>query len=175
MSQICEDLRKHTPRIVELWEQAIEAEPWILPRQLAKPDFMPELVDKIAAATVCTPPTRESLLALAGTAARHAAGRAAEGADHGRVVLEYYFLRSAIWTYFGERQGEATEEDLQTILFVDVAVSLATRAALLGYYRREFERQGTWSGALDRLVDETPLLWESDRRRRRSGPGRAEP
>ncbi|HEX2718518.1 MAG TPA: hypothetical protein VHM67_12625 [Gemmatimonadaceae bacterium] len=165
MARICDDLRAHTPRIVELWERAIELEPWILPRQLAKPDFMPELIDGIATCSVCTPPTRESVSALAQMAARHAAGRALEGAEHGRVLHEYYFARSAIWSYFGERQEETTADDLQTILYVDVAVSLATRAALLGYYRVEFERQGTWSGALDRLVDETPLLWEADRRR----------
>ena len=160
MTHLCEDLRANTSRMVDLWERAVAAEPWVLPRQLAKRDFVPDLVTAIAEATVCLPPTRTSVLALAQTAARHAAERAAEGADHARVVIEYYFLRNAIWTYFGERQRDAAE-DLQAIVYVDLAVSVATRAALLGYYRREFEAQGEWPEALDRLVDEVPLLWES--------------
>ena len=170
MMQLCDDLRVNTTRMVEYWERAVAAEPWILPRQLAKPDFVPDLVAAIAEATVCLPPTRASVLALAETAARHAAGRAAEGADHARVVIEYYFLRNAIWAYFGERQRDAGE-DLQAIVYVDIAVSVATRAALLGYYRREFEAQGEWPEALDRLVDEVPLLWDS---RPASKAGRAD-
>ena len=146
-----------------LWERAVAAEPWILPRQLATPDFVPDLVAAIAKATVCLPPTRASVLALAQAAAGHAAGRAAEGADHARVVIEYYFLRNAIWAYFGERERDAAE-DLQAIVYVDVAVSVATRAALLGYHQREFEARGEWPEALDRLVDEVPLLWDSARR-----------
>lgn len=144
-------------------------EPWVLPRQLARPDFVPDLVAAIAEATVCLPPTRSAVLALAQTAARHAAGRAAVGAEHSRVVLEYYFLRSAIWTYFGERH-QSVDEGLQAILYVDVAVSVATRAALLGYYQPQFDTQGEWPAVLDRLVDEAPLLWESARPALRSSP-----
>jgi hypothetical protein len=171
MSRLCDDLRANTPRIVALWERAVEQEPWILPRQLARPDFVPDLVAAIAAAVVCVPPTRPSVLALAEAAARHAAGRAAAGAEHARVVLEYYFLRNAIWAYFGERRPGSAEEELRAILYVDVAVSVATRAALLGYYRREFESRGAWPAALDRLVDELPPLWELGRGRAASSSG----
>lgn len=157
MTALCEDLKANTERIVKLWEHGVEQEPWILPRQLARPDFVPELVASIAEATLCLPPSRPSLIALATTAARHARGRAAEGTDHTRVVLEYYFLRGAIWAYFRERR-DAADADLRAILFVDVAISIATRAALMGYYRREFDARGTWPGILERLVDETPLL-----------------
>ena len=173
MSQLCDDLTRDPARIVALWERAVAAEPWILPRQLAKPDFVPDLVRAIAAATVCLPPTRESVLALAEAAARHAAGRAAEGVDHARVVIEYYFLRNAIWAYFGRWRRDAAQEELQAIVYVDVAISVATRAALLGYYRRQFEADGEWPEALDRLVDEIPLLWESERQTKSSAGERA--
>jgi hypothetical protein len=163
MQRLCDELRASTDRIVELWTSAAEREPWILPRQHALPDFVPDLVSAIADATVCDPPTRESVYALAEAAALHAAGRAAQGTDHSRVVIEYYFLRSAIWAYLDERNRNV-DEDLRAILYVDVAVSVATRAALLGYYRKEYEQQGGWRSAVDRLVDETPLLWDRTRR-----------
>lgn len=160
-TKLCDDMRMNAPRIVALWEEAVEREPWILPRQLARADFVPDMVEAIATATVCLPPTRTTLLALAKAASEHASGRAAAGADHARVVLEYYFLRNAIWAYFGERQHEIEqEEEMRAILHVDVAVSLATRAALLGYYQHEFAQRGEWPAALDRLVDELPPLWD---------------
>lgn len=158
MQEICEDLKRHTPQLLKLWEVALEREPWILPRLHARSDFVPEVIAAIADTTLCAPPARESVLALATVAARHASARALLGVDHSRVVLEYYILRNAVWSYFHEGDnGEPAE--LQAILFVDVAISIATRAALLGYYRRELEAEGRWEGALDRLVDETPLMW----------------
>ena len=173
VARLCEELRSNAPRIVALWERAVAREPWILPRQHARPDFVPDLVTAIAAATVCVPPTRHAVRELAETAARHATGRRAEGVAHARVVLEYYFLRSAIWAYFGERHDAATAE-LRVILYVDVAVSVATRAALLGYYRRELEAQGSWPDALDRLVDELPPIWQTDRREGGEAPAAAD-
>jgi hypothetical protein len=163
MQTLCEDLKANTPQLLRLWEQALQHEPWILPRQHARPDFVPELIAVIADTILCAPPTRSSVLALANVAAAHASRRAMLGVDHSRVVLEYYILRNAVWTYF--REGEGGEHgELQAILFLDVAISMATRAALLGYYRRELEAEGRWEGALDRLVDETPLMWVKKQR-----------
>jgi hypothetical protein len=160
MTRMCDDLTVNAPRIVALWDRAVESEPWIAPRQVARPDFVPDLVEAIAGAAVCLPPSRASVLALARAAAAHASRRAIAGAEHSRIMVEYYFLRNAIWAYFGERHAEIDDDDLRAILFVDMAISIATRAALLGYYRREFEQQGTWPGVLERLVDELPPLWE---------------
>ncbi|HVE79463.1 MAG TPA: hypothetical protein VNA89_11400 [Gemmatimonadaceae bacterium] len=166
MEQLCDDLKMHTPRIVGLWDQAVDAEPWLLPREHARSDFVPDLVHALAETTLCDRPTRESVLALAATAARHAEARAHAGVDHSRVVLEYYLLRNALWAYFDEKAE--SEEALGAILYLDVAISMATRAALLGYYRGELETRGRWEGALERLVDETPLMWT--RRQRPARP-----
>ena len=103
------------------------------------------------------------MLVLAETAARHATARAGEGADHARVVLEYYLLRNAVWSYFREKAASGPDEE-RAIMLVDLAISVATRAALLGYHRRELERQHRWGGALKRLVDEAPPVWGVDAR-----------
>lgn len=160
MPTLCSELKESATRIAELWDHATELEPWILPRQRARPDFVPAIVEAIADTIVCSPPSRASALHLAETAEKHAASRASEGADHARVALEYYLLRNAFWRYFRERSG-GPQDDLQSILYVDIAVSLATRAALLGCYRQEFERRGpeAWREALERLVDESPVMW----------------
>ena len=162
MRAICDQLKANQPRLIDLWERAIDHEPWILPRQHAQADFVPDVISAIADAILCSPPSRASVMMLAETAARHATARAVEGTDHGRVVLEYYLLRNAVWTYFREKDV-GDEEELQAILFVDIAISMATRGALLGYYRSELERQERWEGALDRLVDETPLMWAREK------------
>ena len=156
----CDRLKRHTDRIAELWNRAIEREPWILGRELARPDFVPELVHLMAEATLCDPPSRQSIMHLAEAAARHAAGRATAGAEHARVVLEYYLLRNAMWAFFREHREEELRNAI-AILHVDLAISIATRAALIGYYQREFEAQGEWPAALHRLVDDVPLVWES--------------
>lgn len=158
--ELCDQLKQHTDRIAELWNAAIEREPWILGREHARPDFVPELVHLMAEATLCDPPSRESILVLAEAAARHATGRAAAGAEHARVVLEYYLLRNALWAYFREYREHEFRNAI-AILHVDLAISVATRAALIGYYRREFEVQDEWPAALHRLVDEVPLVWET--------------
>ena len=163
MQALCDDLKSNTRAIALLWDVAVDLEPWILPRQHARSDFVPELVSLIADCILCSRPSRESVLALAQAAARHAGARASSGADATRVVFEYYLLRNAMWTYFRQRNsppaGGTDGKEVQAILFVDVAISMATRAALLGYHRPELEAQDRWSGALDRLVDETPLMW----------------
>ena len=156
---ICDALRRSTARIAELWDAAIDREPWILTREHARSDFVPELVTLMAEATLCDPPSRASILGLAQAAARHAEGRAASGADHTRLVLEYYVLRNTLWAFFRELGDQDTRNAI-AILHVDLAISVATRAALIGYYRVEFESQGEWPQALDRLVDEIPLVWE---------------
>ena len=155
---LCEELRGRCTSIVDLWNTAVELEPWILSGEHARADFVPELVECIAEATLCDPPSRRSIFVLAETAARHATARAEAGADHARVVLEYYLLRNAIWAFFRER-SEREAPGAAAILHVDLAISIATRAALIGYYRLQFEAQGQWPGALHRLVDEIPLVW----------------
>ena len=158
---LCEELRANAVRVTVLWDSAIDQEPWILPRELASSDFVPEIVTDICDAAICCPPTRDALLSLASVAAQHASMRATAGADHSRIVLEYYLLRNALWAYFRERRA-SDEEDLRAILVVDLAISIATRAALIGYYRDDFEAQARWVGALDRLVDEVPVLWVTE-------------
>ncbi len=157
--ELCEELRRRTERISELWNAAIEKEPWILGRELAGPEFVPELVECMADATLCDPPSRAAILLLAETAARHAAERASAGAEHARLVLEYYLLRNAVWAFFREYREQELGNAI-AILHVDLAISIATRAALIGFYRGEFEQQGEWPAALHRLVDEVPLVWE---------------
>ena len=164
---LCDQLKRRTERIAELWNTAIDQEPWILGREHARPDFVPELVHLMAEATLCDPPSRDSILLLAEAAARHAAGRAEAGAEHARVVLEYYLLRNALWAFFRECREQEFRNAI-AILHVDLAISIATRAALIGYYRLEFEQQGEWPAALVRLVDEVPLVWEQRSHRRAS-------
>lgn len=166
--ELCDELKRRTDRITELWSAAIEREPWILGRELAGPDFVPELVECMADATLCNLPSRTAILLLAETAARHAAERAAAGAEHARLVLEYYLLRNAVWAFFRECP-EQERDDTIAILHVDLAISIATRAALIGYYRGEFERQGEWPAALHRLVDEVPVVWEESAARPSDG------
>ena len=156
---LCDALKRNTIRIAELWDAAIDREPWLLSREHARADFVPELVTLMAEATLCDPPSRTSIHELAQAAARHAAGRAESGAEHSRVVFEYYLLRNALWAFFREL-GEHDLRNAMAILHVDLAISIATRAALIGFYRSQFEAQGEWPQAIDRLVDEIPLVWD---------------
>ena len=41
---------------------------------------------------------------------------------------------------------------------IDSAITLATRATLVGYHRAEYESQGPWDNVVDRLVEDAPLF-----------------
>ncbi|MFL5582709.1 MAG: hypothetical protein ACJ8AO_20280 [Gemmatimonadaceae bacterium] len=91
--------------------------------------------------------------AVAAAVAHGRAGRPA-GLDEDAVLHEYDLLRRAalrVVLRLGERDVPRVYEVMARL---DDAISVATRAALLGYYAPEFEARGDWSHRLHALCAE---------------------
>ena len=174
MKALCDVMKVGTAEVIELWEQASHQQPWLLLPEHDRVDHIPEVLQYVADAVLCEQPTRAGLLKLAEVAAKHGEDRVTQGMPDILVLNEYHLLRDAIWAFFrrlahtrlelGEqaagagapRPGTAAE----AILRVDTALTVATRASLLGYHRAHLERNGRWEGAMERLVDDGAFLFD---------------
>ena len=68
---------------------------------------------------------------------------------------DFHLLRQAAWETLRERlPGEAASS---AILRIDVAISVCTRAALLGYHYRELGPEQRWETLLEETTRESPL------------------
>ena len=179
MNALCDVLKVGTPEVIGLWEDASHQQPWLLLPEHDRVDHIPEVIECVADAVLCEQPTRDGLLRLAQIAAKHGEDRIAQGMPDILVLNEYHLLRDAIWAFFrrlahsrydGSGAGRVGAEAAasaprptaaaEAILRVDTALTVATRASLLGYHRAHLERSGRWEGAMERLVDEGAFLFD---------------
>ena len=156
LEQVCMALKADVHEVIGLWEGAAKREPWILLPQQDRTDSLPECLERLADAALTEPPKRSALLALATSAAEHGKHRSDMGMPDTLVLSEYYLLRNALWSYLSLK-GMTQDDVMPALNRIDVALTLATRASMLGYHREQLEKTGTWKGTLEGLVDESPL------------------
>jgi hypothetical protein len=171
MKALCDVLKVSTAEVVRLWEEASVRQPWLLLPEHDRVDHLPEVLECVADAVLCEQPTREGLLALARAAAKHGHDRVRQGLPDILVLSEYHLLRDAIWAFFRRladqgHTGDAAHTTVRPamtaegILRVDTALTVATRASLLGYHQEHLEAAGRWEGAIERVVDEGAFLFD---------------
>lgn len=161
--EVSRDLQANTERVVRRWEDRIREEPWSRLPDDWRVDHLPAVIEGLAATALGMPADREAVRGRIEEIARHGSERSRQGLEEVHVLREYHYLRLAIADYMFERWGPE-ESALDALIRVDAAITMATRASLLGYHRSNLEEQGTWSDALDRLIEDSPLLIERDRR-----------
>ncbi len=153
---VCEDLKAHVPEIVKEWESITHEEPWTSLPKAHRIDELPAVAIGLFDAALCVPADpgahRQKVLA----AVLHGEQRREHGLPDAVLLTEFYLLREAIWRYL-KRTKPASVAD-HAILRIDNAIMLATRAALVGYHRHEYEKRERWPLAVDRLIAEAPLL-----------------
>ena len=178
MKALCDVMKVSTAEVIRLWEEASARQPWLLLPEHDRIDHLPEVLERVADAVLCEQPTREGLLALARAATKHGQDRVRQGLPDILVLNEYHLLRDAIWAFFrqladwrdtGDRSGTRSEGPSETvrpattaeaILRVDTALTVATRASLLGYHCEHLRAMGRWEGAIERLVEEGAFLFD---------------
>lgn len=157
--EICRDLQANTGGVVRRWEDRVRDEPWSsLPKEW-RVDHLPAVIEGLAATALRMPADPEAVRGRIEEIARHGSERSRQGLEEAHVLREYHYLRLAIADYLFERWGPE-EPVLDALIRVDAAITMATRASLLGYHRSHLEGRGTWSDALDRLLDDSPLRIE---------------
>ena len=157
LATLCADLNAHLPDIVEEWQALIDARlRHGTPTTVVAPEGdLSELTHVVLDAALCAdrePAEYErALRALLRVAAHHGATARAKGADREAVFTEYETLREAVWRHV--RPMAVTESGV-AIVRVDDTLSIAVRASLQGYHRRELEASGRWTAATQGLLDE---------------------
>ena len=153
---VCEDLKAHVPEIVREWEAITHEEPWTSLPKAHRIDELPAVAIGLFESALCEPADVEAHRQKVLAAVKHGEQRREHGLPDAVLLTEFYLLREAIWRYL-KRTREPTVAD-HAILRIDSAIMLATRAALIGYHRSEYESRERWPHAVDRLVAEAPLF-----------------
>lgn len=158
--QICDALRENLPEIVRRWSALTEDLPWgdLTPEE--RTEHVPEVILGLARAAICAPGDAESHSEKIWKSAAHGESRRARGLPETTLLAEYSLLRQAIWSYIRDLDTRP-ERALEAITRMDLAMTLATQAAMHGYNRQEMERLGLWPKKIEQLTRASPLLQAS--------------
>ena len=160
LKRLCEKIGREaadiTDQILHRWTEISANEPWLaLPEDLDF-DHLPELIQRMAGAALCTDFEREPCRALLATAATHGEHRARQGFEETLIYREYHLLRRALWTRMTEEGGEHADAYYASMR-MDTISTLATAGAIHGMHREELEAQGRWPDILEEIMTEWPL------------------
>jgi hypothetical protein len=148
-------------RIVAEWREIGEAEVWLgLPPSMQF-DHLPEVIAALADVALCRDFERGACERALRLSALHGEHRQTEGFPEHSVYAEYHLLRRSMWHFLYETV--APEAAAHGVSRIDVAITLATMAALRGFHRATFEQRGEWPAALWRVLDELPIPFVRDR------------
>lgn len=157
MQMMCEDLQGHAHEIVAEWNRLARNQPRLgdLPTSYLW-DSLPRAVSGILGATLCAPRDRAMQRELVEAALEHGQDRRASDIPPDMVFTEYALLHEAVWHHI--QRVEEPKQQLDTILKVDIGISLATRASLTGYHHAELAANGSWAAVVDHLVEEALMF-----------------
>ncbi len=153
---ICDLIRSSTDEILELWEEQTRREPWLRLPEGARLDHIPELLDSLVDAVVCTPDPESSRRHAVQMAARHGAQRASAGFDDTILYKEYHLLRACVWTIV-ERTHPGEEQAIEVISRMDMVITTATTGSLHGFHHEVVGETGPEArdlgGVVERVLD----------------------
>lgn len=160
MLHLCLELKQHADDVIALWESLAVSEPWLLLPQQDRVDHLPDVIRAISDAALCTAGATVPLRELTDLCVVHGLHRAEQGVPDHVIPMEYDLLRRATWIFLRRHSKVAEgQTDVTAILRVDAAISVAMRAAIIGYHRPQLELSGRWPSAIEDLAAESPLGW----------------
>jgi CheY-like chemotaxis protein len=151
MQAIAAKIVEHPDEVLELWEKAVNAEPWFtLPRE-DREGFLSEVILSLTESALLHANQEDSCRKTVVAAAAHGRGRRAQNIPETSLPIEFHLLREALWRYL-MREFAPSEDLRDAIIAIDSMIPLSLNACMWGYFRDEVEAQGIWEAALDRLV-----------------------
>jgi hypothetical protein len=151
---VFDTLARHIPEIAHEWTHLTTRE-----LRLAAPDapcrdallsVLGGLLD------MARSPSRATVTALVEQATADGVCQRAAGVPDHSLLTEYTLLREAVWRTARRHGAQLTE--LSAMLPLDLAVSTASRAALVGYYRQELDASGRIDEAVEKILREVLAL-----------------
>ena len=145
------DLRADLPGIIAEWERLSREEPWHVEPHRYGVDTLHEAVGAVLDVATWSGADVSAHERLVRAASAHGDQRRAQGAGDDAVLREYHALRAAIWRFL-QRSAIPAAETLAAVVRVDVAIGVATTAALRGYHRRDAPVGAGWEADLLRQI-----------------------
>jgi hypothetical protein len=145
------DLRGALAGVLDAWTERSRHAPWHIAPGRFGADAIDEVLRAILDVAMAAAGDYGAHERLVRVAVVHGDQRRAQSAGDDALLREYHALRESLWLYM-ERAGVAPQQALPAILRIDVAISVATTAALRGYHRMEFEPGLAWEEQLLRHI-----------------------
>ena len=142
-------LLAEVPEIMVSWDRQTQELPW---SAIAETERQNNLVSVITRVIDCalSDATRDSRVdGVIFAACAHGESRRAQGLPVDALFREYDLLRSATWGQLSEIA--ASPVSYGAIFVIDGLLSVATRATVLGYHRKEMLANGLWNTHLEEL------------------------
>lgn len=147
------------PEILTNWQTLTEREPW---RRLPSGDHVQQLgalLQPLLRAADGESDDRSCHEAYARLASEIGRRRRAQAVPREALFGDFHLLRQAVWVTLRERLP--AEAASAAIMRIDVAISVCTRAALLGYHHTELGPEARWQALVAQVTRESPL-WPRD-------------
>ena len=145
------NLKDSLPAILRTWQEICQARPWHVAPDRFGVDTLAEVVRAVLDVALAAQGDDSAYERLVRVSVAHGDQRRAQDVGDDAVLREYHSLREAIWQYM-EGSNLPSSTVLPQILRIDVAVSVATTAALRGYHRADFEPGSSWEPQLLRHI-----------------------
>jgi hypothetical protein len=150
------DLRSALARVLEAWVETVRHAPWHVEPVRFGADALNEVTEAVLDVAMAPSGDYAGHERLVRAAIAHGSQRRTQETGDATLLREYHALREALWRFM-ERSGVPPEQALPAILRVDVAISVATTAALRGYHRTELEPAASWEPRLLRHIHDASV------------------
>jgi len=143
-------LRTALPEVLEAWSELTREAPWHVDPDRFGVDAVNEVMRAVLDVAVAGAGDYKAHERLVRAAITHGDQRRAQRTGDEAVLREYQALREALWRFL--ERAVRPNESLPAIMRIDVAISVATTAALRGYHRVDSEPASSWEPRLLRYI-----------------------
>ena len=145
------ELRDDLAQVLEDWEALSREEPWHVRPEHYGLDSLHEAMRAVLDVSLGDGGDEAASERLVRSAAAHGDQRRSQAVGDEAVLREYHALRAALWRYLA-RVSMPPDARLTAISRVDVAMTVATTAALRGYHRSDMPPSPEWAVELLRYI-----------------------
>lgn len=147
------DVQSHVDEILQAWTRITAVEPWMSLPSHHRLDALPTVTIALVDAALTPGSGRtDRYRAFVRAAAEHGETRRQQGFDRELLFTEQYLLREAIWQFLMRAHPDDAAD---AVLRLDAAVTVGTRASLVGFHRQEFTANGRWPTILEEVVQQS--------------------
>lgn len=153
-------LSRRRPEIIAAFTAATDQEPWDRLPTHERINYLANLIIPFTNFALLPRSDRDSCRRTLHIAARHGERRSEQGFSDETLFQDLYHFRSAICSQL--KNLDSSEVFTEAVLRIDKLVSLASLAALRGYYRSDYEARGEWPDVIDEISESSEAVFSEE-------------